>query len=632
MAEVVKVVDPDSGAGFDYDSLFDWEAGEQTDLDAANNIAVAKCRCTGGTADTTAVTIDGWTTSATDYIKIWTDPSESYRHAGKYPTGNKYRLETASGTSLLIDEAYTKLYGLPIKNAVALQGCLTVGSSSTVTNFVGGYLFLWQAGTSASWCVSLSAYYTVNAIFFNCIGLNASSYNHTNTICFGWIGSSTTSLTVTFYNCTAYGGYNGFAVNSSNTNKTMVCKNCLGAGSAGNEFSNPNSWGSSDYNASDDTTSPGGAHDHTEHTFSFVDSGNGDFHLQSSDAGAKDLGVSDPGSGLFSDDIDGQTRSGSWDIGADEYVAAGTTRELIAAIAGASSTPGIGATSLRALLSAIAGASSTPGISATTLRAILSAIAGSSLTPDISASISRAILANLQTASLTPEVAATLSRALAAAIAGASSTPGIEATTVRAILAQIPGESLTPDLSMTIIRALASSIAGESFTPDITATIQGIISLLANIAGTSVTPGISATTSRALLANLSAGSVSPDILASMARSLLASISGSSQTPEITIQTLLLLAANIAGVSLTPDISIEIARTLSALCSGQSVTPDIQATVARMLLADIHGTSITPDDLILILAALGLIIDPTIEQITPSRTFASISVKRTIHNK
>jgi len=43
------------------------------------------------------------------------------------------------------------------------------------------------------------------------------------------------------------------------------------------------------------------------------------FHLGNSDTGAKGYGVSDPGSGLFSDDIDGETRSGSWDIGADDY-------------------------------------------------------------------------------------------------------------------------------------------------------------------------------------------------------------------------------------------------------------------------------------------------------------------------
>ena len=75
---VTKIVDPDNGTGTDYTSLSAWEAGMQKDLVSADEISVAKCRCTGGTADTTAFSINGWTTDATRYIKIWTDPSEGY--------------------------------------------------------------------------------------------------------------------------------------------------------------------------------------------------------------------------------------------------------------------------------------------------------------------------------------------------------------------------------------------------------------------------------------------------------------------------------------------------------------------------------------------------------------------------
>jgi len=94
--EVIKIVDPDNGSGTNYTSLSAWEAGEQGDLTGARDeIAVAKCRCTGGTADTTGLIIEGWTTDSTRYIKIWTDPAESYRHNGKWTTGNKYRLYTS---------------------------------------------------------------------------------------------------------------------------------------------------------------------------------------------------------------------------------------------------------------------------------------------------------------------------------------------------------------------------------------------------------------------------------------------------------------------------------------------------------------------------------------------------------
>jgi len=59
------------------------------------------------------------------------------------------------------------------------------------------------------------------------------------------------------------------------------------------------------------------AHDRVSQTFSFVSST--DHALTGADTGAKGYGASDPGSGLFSDDINGTTRTGSWDIGAFEY-------------------------------------------------------------------------------------------------------------------------------------------------------------------------------------------------------------------------------------------------------------------------------------------------------------------------
>ena len=74
-------------------------------------------------------------------------------------------------------------------------------------------------------------------------------------------------------------------------------------------------------------SSDGSADDHggsgnlVNQTFSFVDLAGGDFHLTSGDSGARDQGVdlsADPDLS-FSDDIDGDTRGGTWDIGADEF-------------------------------------------------------------------------------------------------------------------------------------------------------------------------------------------------------------------------------------------------------------------------------------------------------------------------
>ena len=75
--EVTKIVDPDGTAGVncDYTSLAALVAGYAKNLVTADEQLTVKCRCTGGTADG-EVTINGFTTDATRFIKIWTDPSD----------------------------------------------------------------------------------------------------------------------------------------------------------------------------------------------------------------------------------------------------------------------------------------------------------------------------------------------------------------------------------------------------------------------------------------------------------------------------------------------------------------------------------------------------------------------------
>lgn len=61
-----------------------------------------------------------------------------------------------------------------------------------------------------------------------------------------------------------------------------------------------------------------------------MNEGSYDFHLDSSDTAAKDQGYDL--SAIFTTDIDGDTRSGTWDIGADEYVALSTWKPFIISI------------------------------------------------------------------------------------------------------------------------------------------------------------------------------------------------------------------------------------------------------------------------------------------------------------
>lgn len=122
------------------------------------------------------------------------------------------------------------------------------------------------------------------------------------------------------YNTTSYGntkGYGGFYIQN--------LKNCIGANNTTADFARTSNYTVSITNcASSDATAESftGTNVRINQTFSFGGSLNGDFHLLFSGIGAKDYGVdlsADP-KYPFSTDIDGDTRSSTWDIGAGEYI------------------------------------------------------------------------------------------------------------------------------------------------------------------------------------------------------------------------------------------------------------------------------------------------------------------------
>lgn len=134
--------------------------------------------------------------------------------------------------------------------------------------------------------------------------------------CIAWnctTGFNCDFVTTDVFNCLSYGGDYGYVLDAVNAIKAV---NCIAASNALNDFVGTFASGSN-YNASTGAGAPG-ANSRQSQTFTFRNAAAGDFRLSTSDAGAKDFGTSDPGSGLYSDDIGGYTRSGSWDIGASE--------------------------------------------------------------------------------------------------------------------------------------------------------------------------------------------------------------------------------------------------------------------------------------------------------------------------
>lgn len=313
--EVVKTIKPSGG---DYTSLQAFMVGEARDLVTADEIAVAECYAM---EDTTNVVIDGFTTDATRYIKIYTPYSE--RHDGKWNT-SKYRLSVTSGSAIIIEGYNVVIEGLQIYSANSK--CFDVSIYSTVTGYAKLSHSILKGGSGT---------------YDTCIGIrglpSGSSFDLTvsNNLIYDSDGSGQSG----FYSTTAYANlyiYNNTFHNcargirlSYSSSGQEHCKNNLisSADAFYGTFTDDDD--NNDYNSiSQNSNDPSiGSHGRYNQTFTFVDYDNDDFHLASNDAGALGYGVdlsSDPNFPV-TDDIDGDARDGSTpDIGADEYASATT--------------------------------------------------------------------------------------------------------------------------------------------------------------------------------------------------------------------------------------------------------------------------------------------------------------------
>ena len=276
--------------------------------------------CKGSAADTTNVSISK-TTDSSHYLTIQTDAAD--RFSGKWDT-SKYRLDlTSAANGIDIVAPYTNLIGIPVRltTNTSFLPVVNIGHSASVQM---SYCYVEYVGSGVCPCLGLSGYYATGFRAWNSILVNRTTYSSTSaSSAVIYMGdNSATAETLTFYNCTVIGTRWGINI-SPGSNKVVVCKNVLVQSTLDAFTIGSNAWTGSDYNAANSAAATGGAHDRVSQTFTFVNAGAGDYHLDAADAGARTYGVTDPGSGLFSDDIDGQTRSAPWDIGADQYVAAG---------------------------------------------------------------------------------------------------------------------------------------------------------------------------------------------------------------------------------------------------------------------------------------------------------------------
>ena len=297
-----------AGAARAYASMSEWEAAEQTNLVTDSDSHIVHCE--GTAADTTACSISAWTTGAANDITIQVDAGAT-RHSGEW-SASHYRLYVANADAFTISEDHVNVYGLQIglsasdghrDDPIILTSITAGGGIEFVTCIVRGadndtYSTILFVQNDNDTVLLLR-----NCLFYDA-GSNGSSY--------GLHGSGTGTITIE--NCTVGNCYRGIGLSG-----TVTETNVLVTGSDGEDWFNYASHTRTYCAGDDDDTSAdeqGGAGNRVSQTFTFSSG----YLLASNDAGARTYGTDL--SGTFTDDIQGDTRS-AWDIGADEYVAAG---------------------------------------------------------------------------------------------------------------------------------------------------------------------------------------------------------------------------------------------------------------------------------------------------------------------
>ena len=295
-------------SGGDYTSLSSWEAGQQGDLVTADELRQAECYAID---DTTDVLIDGSTADATRYMRVYVAAGEG--HIGIFST-SKYRLTGgAFGTTKLdVFDSFTRIEDVQVNHTGGGSGALNINLRSPDCRI----LRVISKGSTGGGGIHINSTGAIirNTLAFDAVG-NGFMVNNTNS-------------TATIQNCTAVDNNRGFF--ASFTGATSTLTNCLSYSNTTADFAvaGGGSTFAATYNASSDATADdwAGTGNRVSQTFTFTSEAGDDFHITSADAGAKDFGTDL--SATFTTDIDGNTRSGSWDIGMDEVAVASLIKTI----------------------------------------------------------------------------------------------------------------------------------------------------------------------------------------------------------------------------------------------------------------------------------------------------------------
>ena len=322
-----------TGVDSDLRNFDDWTAGGDAttddvgkDLVASNQQWNIACYANGTTADTAAVSVDGWTTGVNSFIKIYTpvDISEvglSQRHSGKWDDG-KYRLELSAGYTWIffLNDNFITVDGLQLfNNNTDNAGVLDVNS---LDDKISNNIIKGGGGNNAGrYAIDIDGVENGIVTIWNNVIYNTNQ---------GIFANFPTAQTSYIYNNVIYVAYYG--INIQGPGAIINVKNNIVQQTSALNYCLTSATVISSHNISSDATAPG-TDSKNSTTVSFVSTtaGSEDFHLSPTDTVAKNSGADLSADSVFpfNTDIDGQQRlylpnggpnsdDTKFDIGADE--------------------------------------------------------------------------------------------------------------------------------------------------------------------------------------------------------------------------------------------------------------------------------------------------------------------------
>jgi hypothetical protein len=296
------------GGTREYTALTTWEQATDIDLVTATQSEVLECYDDAASFDD-CVSISGAITSSS-YFRI-VRPASGQGHDGTPNNGFTFS-STATNNGFTIGENYTQVQDIicSVNHSSTLSYTVfQVSVSGTTQAFVGCIAY----NSANSGTGSMYGFYSnINrtGYFIDCLAHSIESVG------FRLFANPSTGY---FYNCTATNCATGF----SQTNGTGYAKNCCSSGNTTADWTG--TWTQTTCTAEDATPT-------------YVNAAGDDFHLDAADSVCIDQGtdLSADAAYAFDDDIDKVTRTGTWDIGFDEYVAGGPTVYDVYAVDGVS--------------------------------------------------------------------------------------------------------------------------------------------------------------------------------------------------------------------------------------------------------------------------------------------------------